>query len=98
MKESVMDEKRGPAHLLIVDDDALLRSMAAKSLRHSGFAVSDAVSGEDGLTKFAERPYDLILLDLMMPELDGYEVCRRIRATARGARIPILILTGLNDT
>jgi diguanylate cyclase (GGDEF)-like protein len=91
-------DERGPAHLLIVDDDMLLRGIAAKTLRHAGFVVSDAASGEDALARFAERPYDLVLLDLMMPGIDGYEVCQRIRAMARGAQVPILILTGLNDT
>jgi DNA-binding response OmpR family regulator len=93
-----MNDEPGPAHVLIVDDDTLLRSMAAKTLRHVGFQVSDAASGEDGLAQFEERPYDLVLLDVMMPGLDGYEVCRRIRAVAHGVRVPILMLTGLNDT
>jgi diguanylate cyclase (GGDEF)-like protein len=91
-----MKDEREPSHLLIVDDDMLLRGMAAKTLRHAGFNVSDAVSGEDALAQFAERPYDLVLLDLTMPGLDGY--ARRIRAMAHGAQVPILILTGLNDT
>ena len=86
------------AHLLVVDDDTLLRGMAAKTLRHAGFEVSDAASGEDALLRFGELPYDLILLDVMMPGLDGYEVCQRIRASAHGARVPILILTGRDDT
>jgi diguanylate cyclase (GGDEF)-like protein len=93
-----MKDEHGPAHLLIVDDDMLLRGMAAKTLRHAGFEVSDAGSGEDALVRFEERTYDLVLLDVMMPGLDGYEVCRRIRAMPQGARVPILILTGLNDT
>jgi len=93
-----MNDERDPAHLLIVDDDPLLRGMAAKTLRHAGFVVSDAASGEDALARFAEHAYDLVLLDLMMPGLDGYEVCQRIRSMAQGARVPILILTGLNDT
>jgi diguanylate cyclase (GGDEF)-like protein len=93
-----MNNEHIPAHLLIVDDDMLLRGLAAKTLRHAGFEVSDAASGEDGLARFAARAYDLVLLDVMMPGLDGYEVCQRIRAMAQGARVPILILTGLNDT
>jgi diguanylate cyclase (GGDEF)-like protein/PAS domain S-box-containing protein len=76
----------------------LLRTLAAKTLRHAGFEVIDAADGEGALAKLAERPFDLILLDIMMPGLDGYEVCRRIRAMPQGARVPILILTGLADT
>jgi len=87
-----------PAHLLVVDDDLLLRSLAVKALKHAGFDVSDASTGEDALQRFAERTYALVLLDVMMPGMDGYEVCQRIRAQAHGARVPILMLTGLNDT
>jgi diguanylate cyclase (GGDEF)-like protein/PAS domain S-box-containing protein len=86
------------AHLLIVDDDALLRGMAASTLEHAGFAISEAVSGEEAMVRVVERPYDLILLDVMMPGLDGYQVCERIRAIPERANIPILMLTGLNDT
>ena len=93
-----MDELSTAAHLLVVDDDLMLRSMASKTLRHAGFEVRDAASGEAALALFEERPSDLVLLDLMMPGLDGYEVCQRIRATLHGERVPILMLTGLNDT
>jgi len=93
-----VNEEHARTHLLIVDDDALLRHMAATTLRHAGFDVSDAASGEEALAKFETGVYDLVLLDVMMPGLDGYQVCQRIRATAPGARIPILMLTGLNDT
>jgi len=85
-------------HLLVVDDDMLLRSMAVKALRHAGFTVSDASSGEEALQKFATHTYDLVLLDVMMPGLDGYQVCQQIRALPGRARVPILMLTGLHDT
>jgi DNA-binding response OmpR family regulator len=87
-----------PAHVLIVDDDALLRSMAAKTLLHAGFEVSEAASGEAGLARFQERRCDLILLDVIMSGVDGYEMCHRVRALPDGAGVPILMLTGLNDT
>jgi diguanylate cyclase (GGDEF)-like protein len=87
-----------PAHVLLIDDDFMLRSMAAKTLRHSGFDVSEASSGEEGLACFEDTSFDLVLLDVMMPGLDGFEVCQRLRAMPRGARLPILLLTGLNDT
>jgi diguanylate cyclase (GGDEF)-like protein len=93
-----MNDAGAAARLLIVDDDLLLRSMAAKTLQHAGFMVQDASSGEEALALFDRGPHDLVLLDVMMPGLDGYEVCRRIRATVAGARVPILMLTGLNDT
>ncbi len=85
-------------HLLVVDDDMLLRSMAVKALRHSGFTVSDASHGEEALEKFTVNHYDLVLLDVMMPGLDGYQVCQQIRALPSRSRVPILMLTGLDDT
>ena len=85
------------ARLLIVDDDALLRGMAAKTLQHAGFEVTEASAGDEALLRFQQRPHDLILLDVMMPGIDGYEVCRCIRAMASGGQVPILMLTGLND-
>ncbi|MES2714534.1 MAG: EAL domain-containing protein [Pseudomonadota bacterium] len=84
--------------LLIVDDDALLRHMAARTLRHAGFEVVEAADGEQALAILATDAIDLVLLDLLMPGLDGYQVCRRIRALPQGRILPILVLTGLNDT
>ena len=93
-----MNDGHAQARLLLVDDDLLLRTMAARTLRHAGFEVGDAASGEDALVQFEQHSHDLILLDVMMPGIDGYEVCQRVRAMAHGARVPILMLTGLNDT
>ena len=93
-----MSDLKKPPHLLMVDDDLLLRSVAVKSLRHAGFEVTDASDGEDALHQFERGTHDLILLDVMMPGLSGYEVCQRIRSTPLGADVPILMLTGLDDT
>ena len=84
--------------VLLVDDDAMSRLLAAESLRHAGFEVSEADRGEDALNLFDENSVDLLLLDVMMPGLDGYAVCERIRRHAKGQWLPILMLTGLNDT
>jgi diguanylate cyclase (GGDEF)-like protein/PAS domain S-box-containing protein len=84
--------------VLIVDDDPVLRTMAAQTLLHAGFDVAEAENGEAGLARTLERRFDLILLDVIMPGLDGYEVCQRIRAMPDGSTVPILMLTGLNDT
>ena len=86
------------ANLLVVDDDRMLRSMAVKALVHAGFKVMDAGGGDEALARFDGMPFDLVLLDVMMPGMDGYEVCRRIRANPLGARLPVLMLTGLDDT
>ncbi len=83
--------------LLLVDDDALLRRMAARTLRHAGFEVIEAGDGEQGLAQFAEHRCDGVLLDLEMPGIDGHEVCARMRAAASGAQVPIVILSGRDD-
>ena len=85
-------------HVLLVDDDDMSRFMAAESLSHAGFKVSDVASGEEALTLFEQNEIDLVLLDVMMPGIDGYTVCQRLRQHPRGGWLPILMLTGLNDT
>jgi len=83
-------------HLLIVDDEDNLRSMLAAALQHHGFTVSTAENGRDALSMIPERRPDLVLLDVMMPDLDGFEVCRRLRAD--GDRTPVLFLTARDST
>jgi DNA-binding response OmpR family regulator len=79
--------------ILIIDDDAFIRRPLEFILREEGFAPVTAVDGEDGLAKLAgERP-DLIVLDVMMPGIDGFTVCRRVRTDPRFASIPVILLT-----
>ncbi len=87
-----------PARLLIVDDNGVSRRIAANTLQHAGFEVSDAASGAAALALFSAQRHDLVLLDLIMPGMDGFEVCRRIREMPHGALVPILMFTGVNDT
>ncbi len=86
------------SRLSIVDDDALMRGMASCTLRHAGFSVSEADGGAQALALFEIAPFDLLLMDVMMPDMDGYQLCAHIRRLPEGARVPILMLTGLNDT
>ncbi|WP_088280789.1 bifunctional diguanylate cyclase/phosphodiesterase [Ideonella sp. A 288] len=86
------------SRLLVVDDDCLLRGMAARTLRHAGFDIVEADSGEQALSVFEATPFDLVLLDVLMAGIDGFETCRRLRRLPGGARVPVLMLTGLNDT
>ncbi len=72
--------------------------MATQTLRHAGFEVTASDNGEEALRLFDAGQFDLVLLDVMMPGLDGFEVCRQLRQRPRGATLPILMLTGLNDT
>ena len=78
--------KQTPVHerVLLVDDDLMIRMLAAESLRHAGFEVSEADCGEQALERFEEQDFDLLLLDVMMPGIDGYTVCQRLRQHERG--------------
>ncbi len=83
-------------HLLIVDDEENLRSMLAAALQHHGFAVTTAENGRQALEVIPQVRPDLVLLDVMMPDLDGFEVCRRLRVD--GDRTPVLFLTARDAT
>ena len=81
------------ARVLVVDDDRLIRQMARDLLEMAGFTVGEAVDGADGLAKATAFHPDLILLDLMMPDLDGYTVCRSLKADPATRAIPVIFLT-----
>ncbi|MGC5022241.1 response regulator [Micromonospora sp. DT47] len=81
--------------VLVVEDDASIREVTALGLRRAGFRVDTAVDGRAALATWRARPVDLIVLDVMLPGLDGFEVCREIR---RSSQVPILILTARTDT
>jgi len=83
-------------HLLVVDDEDNLRSMLEAALRYEGFDVRAASSGRDALDEVETQSPDLIVLDVMMPDLDGFEVCRRLRND--GVRTPVLFLTARDAT
>jgi DNA-binding response OmpR family regulator len=81
--------------VLVVEDDASIREVVTLGLERAGFRVSAVGDGADGLAEFRRRPYDAVLLDLMLPSMDGLEVCRRIRASSQ---VPIVMLTARSDT
>lgn len=82
-----------PQKILIVDDSQDITVFLADRLEHIGFQVTVANSGPKALQQVAEEKPDLIILDIMMPEMDGYEVCRRLKFDPKTRRIPILMLT-----
>ena len=82
-----------PGHLLVVDDDAANRDVLSRRLRQQGHAVRTASSGREALDLLSATAYDIVLLDIMMPDVDGYETLRRIRSQPRFARLPIIALT-----
>ncbi len=81
------------SRVLVIDDEAPLTALIGRFLGNAGFKVEAATSGADGLHKAVTMHPDLIVLDIMMPDIDGYEVCRRLRADPRTARTAIMVLT-----
>src|SRR5438045_4410988 len=77
-----------------VDDEASVQKLLAYPLEREGFRVLQAWDGEEALARFAEEHVDLVVLDLMLPKLDGLEVCKRLRAESQ---VPIIMLTARDD-
>ena len=88
----------GRARLLVVDDNPVNRQFLEDELTDEGYLVSTAEDGEDALQKVAAESPDLILLDVMMPKLDGYETCRRLKSDSRTILIPVVMVTALTAT
>src|SRR4051794_15118774 len=80
--------------ILLVDDEDAVRKVLAFPLEKDGYTVVQAADGEEALRHFAETPIDLVVLDIMLPRLDGLEVCKRLRATST---VPIIMLTARDD-
>jgi DNA-binding response OmpR family regulator len=84
--------------ILLVDDDPRLAEMVSEYLGQAGFRVDIAPDGRTGLDRLAREPFDALVLDLMLPDMDGLEVCRQLRASAAAAaEIPVLMLTARGD-
>ncbi len=87
---------KSETRLLLIDDNVQLLDAITKSLERAGYAVSTAFDGASGLERFSQLRPDLVVLDVMMPGMDGWEVCRRLRETSR---VPIIMLTArANET
>ncbi|MBX3217417.1 MAG: response regulator [Labilithrix sp.] len=84
-------------HVLLVDDNAQNRMLTEAQLEAAGYAVTQAEGGAQALTAFERGAVDLVLLDVMMPGMDGFETCRRLRALPGGDEVPILFLTAQSD-
>ena len=82
------------ATILLVDDEDSIQKLLTYPLEHEGFQVVQARDGEEALRRFEENAVDLVILDIMLPKLDGLEVCRRLRARSS---VPILMLTARDD-
>jgi DNA-binding response OmpR family regulator len=80
--------------ILLVDDEDAVQKLLAYPLERDGFRVVQARDGEEALTRFAQETVDLVVLDVMLPKLDGLEVCKRLRASST---VPIIMLTARDD-
>ena len=91
------DIESAAATVLVVDDDAVARLMAREALEQAGVTVLEAANGLEAVQRCSENGPDIVLLDVMMPELDGFQACARIRELPGGHDIAILMMTGLDD-
>jgi DNA-binding response OmpR family regulator len=82
------------ARILLVDDEQSIQTLLSYPLRKDGYDVVQATDGREALDRFAEQPFDLVVLDVMLPQLDGLEVCRRLRARSA---VPIIMLTAKSE-
>jgi two-component system phosphate regulon response regulator OmpR len=85
------------SRILLVDDDARLSSMVGEYLRAAGFEIDTAGSLAAGRERLAATPYDALVLDLMLPDGDGLDLCRELRANARTRHLPLLMLTARGE-
>ncbi len=81
--------------VLLIEDDERIRTAMRMALEHEGHKVEEAASGEDALRAFAGQPADVVLIDLMLPGIDGFEVCRSLR---RSSDVPIIMVTARADS
>ena len=86
-----------PARILIVDDERQNRQLLECMLGSEGFLLTTAASGEEALAMVAQQPPDLILLDIMMPRMNGYQVVGRIKGDLATRSIPVMMITALDD-
>ena len=82
------------ARILLVDDEHAVQTLLIYPLRKDGYDVTSAHDGQEALMRFSEQRFDLVILDLMLPKLDGIEVCRRMRSRSQ---VPIIMLTAKGD-
>jgi DNA-binding response OmpR family regulator len=83
------------ARILLIEDDESIRAALSMFLQEEGYSVADTASGEEGLAAFIRRPADVVLVDVMLPGLDGFEVTRTLRRTSN---VPIVMVTARSDT
>ena len=83
--------------ILIVEDDKFLRELIVQKLNKEGYNVSEAIDGEEGIKKIKEKKPDLVLLDLILPGIDGFEVLTKMKEDSTLSSIPVIILSNLGQ-
>jgi diguanylate cyclase (GGDEF)-like protein len=86
-----------PPLILVVDDDPMIRMLVSETLKQLGFVVEEADNGKQALDFLGRCQPDVVLLDVLMPEMDGFQTCRALRSLSRGEHTPVLMMTGLDD-
>lgn len=84
--------------VLIVEDDEFLQGLEATKIKNSGYEVLSAQTGEDAMKKIMEPNIDIILLDLLLPNFDGFEILKKIKETESTKNIPVIIFSNLSET
>jgi two-component system, sensor histidine kinase and response regulator len=93
----MFEPSAGKGRILVVDDNLANRKLAEAHLMASGYEVTLAEGGEKAIALFLENPHDLVLLDILMPQMNGFEACAKLRALRAGKDTPIVFLTALSD-
>jgi DNA-binding response OmpR family regulator len=96
MVDSIASSSPAPL-ILIVDDDNSLRTLLRLAMQGEGYRIDDATNGQEALAKFERLQPDIVLLDAMMPEMDGFTCCQKLQGFSRGTTTPILMITFLDD-
>ncbi len=95
--ETKPTKNSGGTKILLIEDDEILRDLCVTKLRKEGFDVTTAIDGQEGLRKIEKEKPALILLDIILPGIDGFEVLKQMRASKQIARIPVILLTNLGQ-
>lgn len=83
--------------ILIIEDDKFLRRVITQKLTKEGYDISEAIDGEKGIKKLEEKKVDLVLLDLILPGIDGFEVLAKLKKNPKLSKIPVIILSNLGQ-
>ena len=95
--DSQLEDFLVPPSVLVVEDEASIREMLSYNLSREGYQVTGVASGEDALAVAQLRPFDVVILDRMLPGLDGLDVCRQLRSDPKTRSVGIILLTGLSE-